>query len=153
MFDPIAEQPYTQIGFDAISSEASRALALDASRQAQVLLKNAADALPLKKGVKILLTGPHATTTQDLGDNYFEDIMPATCGSGPDGSSESGPLDTLCVPSMEKALAGVSGAAAPTVIPGCKDTSCVGIHPLDFSKAIAAAKTADVVRLGNDDFH
>jgi|EP01043_Picozoa_sp_COSAG02_P021728 hypothetical protein len=36
----------------------------------QVLLKNADGALPLERGTKVLLTGPHATTTQDLGGKF-----------------------------------------------------------------------------------
>jgi hypothetical protein len=36
MFDPLEDQEYTKIGFDAIGSANARELALDASRQAQV---------------------------------------------------------------------------------------------------------------------
>jgi hypothetical protein len=38
----------------------------------QVLLKNAEGTLPLERGTKVLLTGPHATTTQDLGGKCVE---------------------------------------------------------------------------------
>ena len=127
MFDPLEAQPFTQIGFDQIGSAHNRAAALDAARQALVLLKNSPKTpLPLSKTTKVLLTGPHATTQQDLGGNYFEDI----CPSGGD-----------CVPSMQAALGNVSGRA-PLVISGCKDTACVTPK---LSAVVAAAKTVDAV--------
>lgn len=127
MFDPLESQPFAQIGFERIGSEHNRAVALDAARQALVLLKNdPKKPLPLQKSAKILLTGPHATTQEDLGGNYFEDI----CPSG-----------GLCVPSMQHALTNISGTA-PTVIPGCVDTSCVTPK---LGAVVDAAKTVDTV--------
>jgi beta-glucosidase-like glycosyl hydrolase len=114
-------------GFDQIGSEGARALALDAARQALVLLKNDAHTLPLSGGgvggddakeqtkdaktpianqvlreeephpttsaSKLALIGPHATTTWELGGNYFEDICPN--------------IHTDCIPSMASAFANV----------------------------------------------
>jgi hypothetical protein len=94
---------------------------------AQVLLKNMQHTLPLDKSAKVLLAGPHATTQQDLGGNYFEDICPS-------GGS--------CVPSMQFALGNVSGAA-PIVNAGCHDTACTD-HS-QFSDVVAAAKSVDCV--------
>ena len=69
-------------------TQANRALALDGSRQAQVLLKNSAvGGLPLKKAAKVLLVGPHAQSTELLGGNYFEDIC-ATGGASPGTQSQ-----------------------------------------------------------------
>ena len=137
-----------------------------------MLFKNVNGALPLERGTKILLTGPHATTTQDLGGkcvvnwllsvrllallfwllsycatgNYFEDIMPHSCGHGDDQSELSSPAgDSPCVPSMATALGRISGTVAPKVLPGCLDTSCSGTHPIDFAAVKQAAKTADAV--------
>ena len=144
MFDPLggggSAQPYTQLGFEAIGSDATRALAHEAAAQALVLLKNDGATLPLDKAAaptaKVALLGPHAKTQLELGGNYFESICPK---------------DGDCVPSLAQAMTAVPGARAPTVVKGCEDTSCVvgagagagGNFPL----AVAAAKAADVVVL------
>ena len=73
LFDPVEHQQYTKIPFEAINSEVAQGRSLDAARQSLVLLKNDGQ-LPLKKGSKIALIGPHSRTTQDLAGNYFEDI-------------------------------------------------------------------------------
>ena len=53
------------------------------ARQSLVLLKNGNAAgsaiLPLKKGIKLALVGPHTQTQKDLAGNYFEDIGLGTC--------------------------------------------------------------------------
>lgn len=143
-FDPLEGKPYAHISFEAISSEASKALALDASRQALVLLKNRPPssppdfppAQPLAKTAKVLLVGPHAPTTQDLGGNYFEDICPKF-GLGKDGCTPS------VATSLEKIMA-AGGGAKPTVVPGCPDTNCA---KSSFPLAKAAAEKAEAVVL------
>jgi hypothetical protein len=47
----------------------------DVYAKLQVLLKNIGAALPLKRGTSVLLTGPHATTTQDLGGKCCEVVV------------------------------------------------------------------------------
>ena len=49
---------------------------LEAARQSPVLLKNGNGKaiLPLKKGQKLALIGPHTQTQKDLAGNYFEDM-------------------------------------------------------------------------------
>jgi beta-glucosidase-like glycosyl hydrolase len=47
MFDDVTHQPYTRIPFETIGSDAHHARALDASRQAMVLLKNEKNTLPI----------------------------------------------------------------------------------------------------------
>ena len=60
---------------------------MQAARQSLVLMKNPAHnddggdklvagggILPLAKGVKLALVGPHTQTQKDLAGNYFEDI-------------------------------------------------------------------------------
>ena len=67
---------YTKIPFDTINSESSQAAMLEAARQSPVLLKNGNGKaiLPLKKGQKLALIGPHTQTQKDLAGNYFEDM-------------------------------------------------------------------------------
>ncbi|HEX5399803.1 MAG TPA: glycoside hydrolase family 3 C-terminal domain-containing protein, partial [Verrucomicrobiae bacterium] len=60
LFDPPAKVAYTRIPFDVVDSAAHRALALEASRQSLVLLKNEAQFLPLDKAAvkKVAVIGP-----------------------------------------------------------------------------------------------
>jgi beta-glucosidase-like glycosyl hydrolase len=69
---------------ETINSERAQASSLQAARQSPVLLKNGnkAPILPLKKGVKLALIGPHTQTQKDLAGNYFENIGLGTC-AGP----------------------------------------------------------------------
>ena len=48
MFDAAAKNPYTKIGIDAMNNAAGQALALQAAREAIVLLKNEKNILPLR---------------------------------------------------------------------------------------------------------
>ena len=69
--------PYRRVPtvvWQALGSDDHRARALDAARQAMVLLKNQAGVLPLSaaKGPSVALLGPHAKTRIDLAGNYFE---------------------------------------------------------------------------------
>ena len=71
MFDPPEMVKYAQIPFSENDSAAHRALSLQASRESLVLLKNAAQALPLKKDLKtIAVIGPNADDPDVLLGNY-----------------------------------------------------------------------------------
>lgn len=72
LFDDPSKQPYSSMPFDTINSEEAQARNLDAAQQSLVLLQNPASTLPLKKGSKIALIGPHAKTDVELAGNYFE---------------------------------------------------------------------------------
>lgn len=73
-FDPAEQQPYRQITKDAVDTNRSRQLALEAAEQGIVLLKNVNKALPLNlnqlKNKTIALIGPTANITQILKGNY-----------------------------------------------------------------------------------
>ena len=71
LFDPLEQQEYTKIPFDTINSDEAQASMLSAARQSPVLLKNGDTkaVLPLKKGVKLALIGPHTQTQKDLAGN------------------------------------------------------------------------------------
>lgn len=133
LFDPVEGQAYTKIPFSTINDDSAQASNLEAARQSLVLLKNgaAAPVLPLKKGLKLAIVGPHAVTQKDLAGNYFEDIGLGTC-AGP-----------TCVPTLKTAFDTVSGGNA-TVAQGC-DMLCKS--NVGFPAAIAAVKEADVAVL------
>ncbi len=72
LFDPDSMNPYSAVPFSEVTSPAHRALALEASRKSMVLLKNAADTLPLAaaKVHTIAVIGPNAASLAALEGNY-----------------------------------------------------------------------------------
>jgi beta-glucosidase len=71
MFDPPEMVSYARIPFSENDSDAHRALALKAARESIVLLKNAAQTLPLKEDLKtIAVLGPNADALEVLLGNY-----------------------------------------------------------------------------------
>lgn len=52
------------------ASSANKAVALNAAEESEVLLKNKGNILPLKKGVKILVTGPNANSMRCLNGGW-----------------------------------------------------------------------------------
>ncbi len=71
MFDPTTAVPYNSIPFSEDDSNAHRALALKAAQEAMVLLKNDAETLPLKPGLRtIAVVGPNAASLLALEGNY-----------------------------------------------------------------------------------
>ncbi|KAE8454440.1 hypothetical protein EG329_000062 [Mollisiaceae sp. DMI_Dod_QoI] len=70
-FDPPSAQPYRQLNFTDVSTNASQALALKAAEEGIVLLKNDGT-LPLSPTIKsIALIGPWAAATTQMQGNYF----------------------------------------------------------------------------------
>ena len=71
MFDPKADVAYNTIPFSEDDSAPHRALALQAAREAMVLLKNEHGTLPLKHGLRtIAVVGPNAASLLGLEGNY-----------------------------------------------------------------------------------
>ncbi len=65
------ENPYWDITpYDKFGGEEHAALALAAAQEGIVLLKNEKDILPLKKGTKILVTGPNANNMRSLNGGW-----------------------------------------------------------------------------------
>ena len=133
LFDPPEIQEYTKIPFEVINSAEAQSRTLEAARQSLVLLKNNKQ-LPLKKGVRLALIGPHAQSTQDLAGNYFEDIGVGTC-KGPD-----------CITTIEQALNSINGQNSTTVL-ACPDRKCASISDTDMAAALAAVDASDAVVL------
>jgi beta-glucosidase len=71
MFDPTASVPYNSIAFSEVGSPAHKSLALKASRESMVLLKNDGNLLPLRPGRQtIAVIGPLAASRIGLEGNY-----------------------------------------------------------------------------------
>ncbi|MFI3279976.1 MAG: glycoside hydrolase family 3 N-terminal domain-containing protein [Rikenellaceae bacterium] len=65
------DAPYWDIEkYDQFASAESAAVALTSAIESQVLLKNENDLLPLKKGTRILLTGPNAASMRTLNGGW-----------------------------------------------------------------------------------
>ena len=121
------EQPYTDeaLATGAILREDSRGLALEVAQKSMVLLKNDHDLLPLTPGAgRLALIGP-------LADNR-ESLLGCWSGQGRPDDVES-ILDGL------RAHVGEDGALS--YVPGC----AIEGGDADFSSAVAAAESADVV--------
>ncbi|KAF6762895.1 glycoside hydrolase family 3 protein [Ephemerocybe angulata] len=70
-FDPPEDQPYRQLGWDAVDTQNARDLAYKSAVEGFVLLKNDGT-LPLKAGVKkVALVGPWANVTTLMLGNYY----------------------------------------------------------------------------------
>ena len=71
MFDPANMLPWAKLTPDVISSEKHHALAVQAAREAMVLLENNNNTLPLSKSIKTLaVLGPNADDIGLLNGNY-----------------------------------------------------------------------------------
>ena len=71
MFDPAEMLPWAKLGPEVISSEKHHALAVQAAREAMVLLENKGNVLPLSKSIKTLaVLGPNADDIDLLNGNY-----------------------------------------------------------------------------------
>ncbi len=71
MFDPPANVPFNTIPFSDVNSPAHRELALQAAREAIVLLENRNHTLPLQPSIrKIAVVGPDADLLESIEGNY-----------------------------------------------------------------------------------
>ena len=71
LFNPKGSNPYDNIPFDVVNSEAHRALSKEAAQKSIVLLKNNG-ILPLKNNLsKYFVTGPNAASIEILLGNYY----------------------------------------------------------------------------------
>ena len=98
-FDPVENQMYTRIGADVVNSSEHAAANLDAASQGLVLLRNAPNAsgLPLLKGKRLAVVGPHAVSTRGLFSDYYGDQI---CYDPSNWASR----DFNCVPTLGSML-------------------------------------------------
>lgn len=164
LFDPIADQPHWQHTPADVGSPLSARLSLNASERGLVLTKHQGDVLPLSRGKRIAVIGPHAQGKEVLIQPY--PFMPA-CGSPPPTSAACTPdgppclsgLPCLpsghcppanasdpmfCVPSIAEALQAYNTGGQVTVTPG---SNLFSELPGGISAAVAAAQAADTVVL------
>jgi beta-glucosidase-like glycosyl hydrolase len=127
-FDPPEMQPYKSLPPSVVNSAAHQELALDAARQAIVLLKNTGATLPLDaKTIKTLaVVGPNANATTVMQGNYYG-----------------------VAPYLVSPVAGLSKYASVTYVEGC---SIAGNTTVGFDAAVDAASAADatVIVVGLD---
>ena len=120
----VGGRAYEWPGRDDVGTDESAALSLKASRSSIVLLRNDKDLLPLPKGKRIAVIGPHADATQAMLSNYHGDNELV---------NDHSPL-----------------AAAQKRWPSATITHAVGVNDTTsddksgFPAAVAAAKAADV---------
>ncbi len=133
-FDPIESVEWNSIGPDAVNSIEHQAINYETTLQTLVLLKNSKGALPLTKGRKIAVVGPHAVTRRELLEDYFGDRVCYSSG------------DTIfdCVQSIGEAVAKANVGGSTTVAAGVdiSSTNSTGI-----AAAMATVHAADVVVL------
>lgn len=132
-FDPLVNQPYTKIGAEAVNSTAAQQLNLEAALQSFVLLKNDNAVLPIVKGKKTALLGPHVFSTRDLMSDYKGDEQCAGGGS-----------DFSCFSTIATAFTNANGPENTVVSEG---VDLASFNTTGIAAAIAAAKSAEQVIL------
>jgi beta-glucosidase len=124
MFDPAERVPYAQIPFSVVDSPEHRELALEAARQALVLLKNQDQRLPLDRASlkSIAVIGPNAAETLVLSGSYM-----------------GTPAEPVSV------LDGIRALVSPTTqVNYARGCELIGDNQDDFAEAIQAAQQSDV---------
>jgi beta-glucosidase-like glycosyl hydrolase len=132
LFEPKDKQIYfdsTRYGIDRIDTPEHQQLAYEAGLQSIVLLKNEKNTLPLKRGIKLALIGPHVDSQDVFMSNYYG----ARCASGK--------YDCITPPIEAIKKANVGGAT--TGFRGVDVNSDVN----NIEKAVQVAKDADTIVL------
>ncbi|KAJ0396860.1 hypothetical protein ATCC90586_008223 [Pythium insidiosum] len=130
LFDPIADQPYWNVKPEEVNKREHQELSLDLTRKSIVLLQNHRQTLPLKKGTRVAVIGPHINAREGMMGNYYGQIC-------------HGDYKELgCVETPLQAVTRLNEGGVTTGEEGCKisDTSTE-----EFDKAVAQAAHADTV--------
>jgi len=132
MFDPPARVAHAAIPYEVNDSDAHRALARETAAASMVLLKNAADLLPLRRDLRsVAVIGPNADDREVLLGNYFGEP-----------SRHVTPLEAI--------RAAVSPATKVWYAQGCKrlGKTTDGLNRAgNLSEAVSVASRADAVVL------
>ena len=70
------DQPFWHVKPEVVRQESHLQASLESTRQSMTLLQNPNQLLPLKKGTKIGVMGPHALSKQQLTGNYVGQFCP-----------------------------------------------------------------------------
>eukprot|EP00036_Acanthoecidae_sp_10tr_P008588 CAMPEP_0182919026 /NCGR_PEP_ID=MMETSP0105_2-20130417/2424_1 /TAXON_ID=81532 ORGANISM="Acanthoeca-like sp., Strain 10tr" /NCGR_SAMPLE_ID=MMETSP0105_2 /ASSEMBLY_ACC=CAM_ASM_000205 /LENGTH=784 /DNA_ID=CAMNT_0025056151 /DNA_START=43 /DNA_END=2397 /DNA_ORIENTATION=+ len=138
LFDP-PTTPFWQLGTKDIGTDAATALNYEAACKGLVLVSNPKAVLPLKKGLKIAVIGPHGNESTEIIQRDTGKICPNATGEGRNHFSFD------CVLSPYEAIAAANVGGSTTYTQGCDlfEPSIDG-----FAAALEAAKEADVIVLG-----
>ncbi|RLN86296.1 hypothetical protein BBJ28_00001834 [Nothophytophthora sp. Chile5] len=130
LFDPIEDQPYWNVTPSDVGTSTAKALSLNATRKSLVLLQNNDTVLPLDKGIKLAVIGPHAKAQGAMLGNYVGQVCHGDY------------LNVNCMETPLAAIKAINGASNTTFARGCgiNDTNTTG-----FAEAEARAQEADAV--------
>jgi beta-D-xylosidase 4 len=135
LFDPPAATPYWSVPLARVASPEAQAANLLATQESMVLLKNSAGTLPLARGRRLAVIGPHANATAAMVGNYLGQLCPDNT--------------FRCIVSPYLALRAANGGGEVTLTQGCSvssnDTSGIAA-----AAAACAAADACVLLLGID---
>jgi len=123
--------------YPLFDSKAHRATALKSAEESMVLLKNNDNILPLKKGTKILVTGPNGNSMRSLNGGW------SYSWQGNLANEMATEFNTIY-----EALQAKYGKKNVTYVPGVtydEKGAYWAENPADFAPAVAAAKDADVI--------
>ncbi|KAI9991711.1 hypothetical protein PInf_017060 [Phytophthora infestans] len=132
LFDSIDDQPYWHVKPSDVNTPKSRQLALNLATKSIVLLQNNNSVLPLRKGTKLAVLGPHAESKRGLLGNYLGQMCHG-------GYSEVG-----CIQTPMEAVSTTNGAATSTYALGCNIS---GNSTDGFDEAVKVTQEADAVVL------
>jgi beta-glucosidase len=113
------------------------AVALKAAEESEVLLKNKGNILPLKKGVKMLVTGPNANSMRSLNGGWSYSWQ-----------GNLAPMFTAEYNTIYEALAAKFGAANVRLEQGVtydERGAYYDENPPEIAKAVAAARGVDII--------
>ncbi|EGZ28322.1 family 3 glycoside hydrolase [Phytophthora sojae] len=132
LFDPIEDQPYWKVTPNDVNTDAAKKLSLDLARKSIVLLQNNQPVLPLRRGVKLAVVGPHAQAKRALLGNYL-------------GQMCHGDYNEVgCIKTPFEAVSASNGDSSTTYALGCNVT---GNSTAGFVEAVKAVQGAEAVVL------
>jgi len=137
LFDPKEEQAYfdaRRYGIEQIDTPAHQQLALEAALQSIVLLKNEGSTLPLAKGLKLALVGPHVEGNEVFMSNYHGE----RCAEGGFG----------CITSPLAAISNLNAGGTTVGTAGVEVNS--GFNNISAAVAMAGESDAVVLLVGID---
>lgn len=139
LFDPIDNQPFWNVPVDAINTAASQANNWLATLSSFVLLKHDNQVLPLAKGKRIAVIGPHANATTAMAGNYLGQVSGRVFGHWSQTAQH-----TACTPT-NPCTRETASSVLPCVVQLCPDNGfdCI-ISPFE---AISTANVGGTTQM------